>query len=141
MRCRALISSPRTTADVVGAGGVLATGTDQSFEPDYLRELDLLRAAGLETWDILRAASTGAAAAIDQSGSVGTLAPGSLADIVLTDDNAVEDLTAVKCYLTGASPIEGVRVAHCLSLAATHRKAAGRRTYRPRSNRWSSTCP
>jgi imidazolonepropionase-like amidohydrolase len=80
---------------LVEAGGVLATGTDQSFGPDYLRELDLLSAAGLETWDILRAASTGAAAAIDQTGSVGTLAPGSLADIVLTDDNPVEDLTAL----------------------------------------------
>lgn len=80
---------------LVEAGGVLATGTDQSFGPDYLRELELLSDAGLENWAILTAASAGAAAAIDQTGSVGTLASGSFADIILTDENPVDDLTAL----------------------------------------------
>ncbi|PTT70397.1 amidohydrolase family protein [Arthrobacter sp. HMWF013] len=80
---------------LVEAGGILATGTDQSFGPDYLRELELLSAAGLDNWDILRAASSGAAAAIDQAGLLGSLDPGSLADIVLTEDNPHEDLTAL----------------------------------------------
>ena len=93
----------------IDAGGLLATGTDQSFGPDYHRELELLDAAGLSTWDILFAATTGAAAAIDQSGKLGTFEPGALADIVLLRDDpiaAIENLASIEHVVKGGQVID-----------------------------------
>ncbi len=81
---------------LVEAGGILAAGTDQSFGPDYLREIELLDASGLDEWQILRAATIGAAHAIDAHGSLGVIAAGALADIVLLDKDPTHDISELK---------------------------------------------
>jgi imidazolonepropionase-like amidohydrolase len=76
---------------LVAAGGVVVTGTDLSLGADYHRELELLRDAGLGPWDILRAATANAAAFLGRSGSLGALAPGHAADLVVVDADPSAD--------------------------------------------------
>ncbi|WP_432563595.1 amidohydrolase family protein [Kineococcus sp. SYSU DK003] len=83
-------------AQLVQAGGVLGAGTDQSFGPDFHRELELLAAAGLSTWQVLRAATTGAAAAIDRSGELGTFDVGAHADVLLVAADPVADVAHLR---------------------------------------------
>lgn len=83
-------------AMLVQAGGILGAGTDQSFGPDFHRELELLADAGLDTWQVLRAATSGAAAAIDRAGQLGTFASGALADVLLLDQDPIADVTNLR---------------------------------------------
>jgi imidazolonepropionase-like amidohydrolase len=87
-------------AMLVAAGGVLGAGTDQSFGPDYHRELELLADAGLDAWQVLRAATTGAAAAIDRAGQLGTFASGAHADLLLLDRDPIEDVAHLQHIAT-----------------------------------------
>ena len=87
-------------AMLASAGVVLGAGTDQCFGPDYHRELELLAQAGLSNWQVLRAATVGAATAIDQQGRLGTFAHGAHADLVLLDRDPVEDLAHLRSIVT-----------------------------------------
>jgi imidazolonepropionase-like amidohydrolase len=79
------------------AGGILVTGTDASGPMiipglSQHRELELLVAAGLSTRDALSAA-TRSAAALLAADSLGRIAPGKVADILVLTDNPLSNIS------------------------------------------------
>lgn len=78
---------------VVGAGGVVASGSDLSLGPDLLRELELLQDAGIEPWDVLACATTNAARYLGAEEDLGSVAPGKVADLVLVGRDPTTDVT------------------------------------------------
>ena len=80
---------------LVEAGGTLVTGTDLSLGPDYLRELELLQDAGIEPWDVLRAATHNGGIFLDRANELGDIAPSRAADIVLLDADPTQDVRNV----------------------------------------------
>ncbi|MEO8199544.1 MAG: amidohydrolase family protein [Gemmatimonadota bacterium] len=102
------------------AGGVLVTGTDASNQMlvpglSEHRELELLVAAGLTTRDALQSA-TRSAAALLAADSIGRIAPGKVADIlILTADplaNIKNTRSIEKVILRGlVYPVDSIRAA------------------------------
>lgn len=82
----------------VEAGVKLAMGTDAGVGPhgDNLRELALMRAAGMEPAAVLHAATKSAAELLGVADRLGTIEPGKAADLVVFagDALAVDDLGA-----------------------------------------------
>ena len=81
-------------------GGTLALGNDFGGVPRVapgmpLVEMQLLRAAGLTPMEVLEASTRHAAAACGQGGSLGTLEPGKLADIIIVAGDPLTDLAAM----------------------------------------------
>jgi imidazolonepropionase-like amidohydrolase len=81
---------------LVAAGGTVVTGTDLSLGADYHRELELLQAAGLAPWDVLRCATVNGATflgsrALGRPHDLGRLLPGYAADLVLLDADPGQD--------------------------------------------------
>ncbi|MHB1467823.1 MAG: amidohydrolase family protein [Solirubrobacteraceae bacterium] len=94
---------------LVEAGGTIVTGTDLSLGPDYLRELELLQDAGIEPWDVLRAATHNGGIFLDRRNELGDIAPGRTADIVLLDADPTEDvrrLSQIWRVYKGGEPID-----------------------------------
>lgn len=77
------------------AGGIVATGSDLSLGPDLHREMELLQAAGLPPWDVLRSATEQGARYLGLQGSLGSVRPGYQADLILLDDDPTDDVSAV----------------------------------------------
>jgi imidazolonepropionase-like amidohydrolase len=80
-----------------GAGGTLVTGTDASNQMlvpglSEHRELELLVAAGLSPRDALQAATRSAAALLGAD-SLGRIAPGKVADIVVLSRDPLENIS------------------------------------------------
>ena len=80
-----------------GAGGVLVAGTDASIPMiipglSQHRELELLVAAGLSRRDALMAA-TRTAAALLAADTLGRIAPGKVADILILTDNPLDNIS------------------------------------------------
>jgi imidazolonepropionase-like amidohydrolase len=78
------------------AGGRIATGTDASNQlliPGYSeqRELELLQAAGFSPADVLQAATRNGALLLGVD-SIGLIAPGKGADLVLLTRNPLDDV-------------------------------------------------
>jgi imidazolonepropionase-like amidohydrolase len=78
-------------------GGIVALGTDfiigkgkQAGMP--LREMEMLRAAGLTPMEVIGAGTRQAANVCGHGNELGTLAPGMLADLIVVDGNPLEDL-------------------------------------------------
>ena len=88
------------TATAHGAGVRIAAGTDSGtpFNPhgNLPRELELLHSVGLSLLEVLQAATTVAASALDLTGQVGTLSPGAWADFVVWETDPLDDVTAYK---------------------------------------------
>ena len=78
---------------VVEAGGIVASGSDLSLGPDLLHELELLQDAGIEPWEVLASATTGAARYLGAEESLGTIEAGRLADLVLVDHDPTTDVS------------------------------------------------
>lgn len=81
-------------------GGTLAVGNDFGGVERIARgmplvEMQLLRAAGLTPMEVLEASTRHAAAACGQGGSIGTLEPGKLADIIIVAGDPLADLAAM----------------------------------------------
>jgi imidazolonepropionase-like amidohydrolase len=75
---------------VASAGIRIVMGTDAGnigtlHGPSVFREMDLMAQAGLMPLQILRAATSDGAAAMNMSGEIGEVAPGRLADLVILD--------------------------------------------------------
>lgn len=88
------------TAVAHRAGVRVAAGTDAGtpLNPhgNLPRELELLSEVGLSPLEVLRAATTVAADALDLTGQVGTLQPGAWADLVAWDGNPLEGVGTFK---------------------------------------------
>jgi hypothetical protein len=79
------------------AGVSILAGSDVGFPPAFAGfglhdELELLVAAGLTTADALRAATSGPARFLEATDSLGTVAVGKLADLVLLEGNPLDDI-------------------------------------------------
>jgi imidazolonepropionase-like amidohydrolase len=82
------------------AGGVIALGTDFSpgaLGPDaFVRETQLLRAAGLTPVQVIEAATKHAARVCGHDKDLGTIEVGKLADILIVDGDPIADLEALE---------------------------------------------
>jgi imidazolonepropionase-like amidohydrolase len=82
---------------VWAAGIPVVMGTDAGnigtlHGPSVFREMRRMVEAGLTPLDVLRAATTHGARALDRDGDVGRIAPGALADLVILDADPVADV-------------------------------------------------
>ena len=91
------------------AGGIVTTGSDSGFIYklygfDYIRELELLREAGLTPGEVIRSATMNGATMLykysDTPPDFGILRPGLRADLIMVDQNPIENLKVL--YGTGA---------------------------------------
>ncbi len=95
--CRARLAAALRFLPAMHAAGVkLAVGSDLAIALSRpaatLREMALLARAGVPAGDVLVAATRHAAEKVGRGASVGTLAPGQIADAVLLDANPLDDL-------------------------------------------------
>jgi len=95
--------------DFNNAGGIVTTGSDSGFIYklygfDYIRELELLREAGLTPGEVIRAATMNGATMLfkysDTPPDFGILRPGLKADLIMVDENPIANLKVL--YGTGA---------------------------------------
>jgi len=77
---------------LVEAGGVVAAGSDLSLGADLIRELELLQAAGIDPWEVLTCATSGAARFLGAE-DMGAVAPGKVADLILADEDPTTDVS------------------------------------------------
>lgn len=75
------------------AGGVVAAGSDLSLGPDLHREMELLQAAGLDAWDVLRSATEHGARYLGRQDILGSVRSGYRADLILLDENPTHDIS------------------------------------------------
>jgi imidazolonepropionase-like amidohydrolase len=82
------------------AGVPIVLGTDAGgFDWDKINQAEEFRryvALGMTPWQALRAGTVAAAALLGQEGSLGTLQVGARADLVATDDDPLQDITATE---------------------------------------------
>jgi imidazolonepropionase-like amidohydrolase len=81
------------------SGGIVAVGNDYG-NPGVqhglpLREMDLLRSAGLSPLEVIEAATRHAAYVCGHGDELGTLEVGKLADLIVVDGNPLDDLEAL----------------------------------------------
>jgi len=94
---------------IVEAGGIVASGTDLSLGPELLHELDLLQEAGVSSWEVLRSATINAAVFLGQDDTMGSIARGKVADLVLLDEDPTTDvsqLTSISGVIKGGQIIK-----------------------------------
>lgn len=100
-----LANSRRAVADLSRVGARIVAGTDAPIFPyglSLVAELDGLRAAGLAPSAVLQAATADAADALGAGDSLGRVAAGWLADLVIVDGDPLADpvdLTRVRAVL------------------------------------------
>ena len=85
-------------------GGRVTTGSDsgyifQLYGFGYIRELELLREAGFHPLEVIRAATLNGAEALGMDKETGSIEPGTLADLVVVEENPLQDLKVL--YGTG----------------------------------------
>jgi hypothetical protein len=91
-------------ADYSNHGGRVITGEDAGYIYSlygfgYIRELELLREAGLHPLEVFRAATLNGAEALGIADKVGTVEPGKLADLVVVSENPLANIASL--YGTG----------------------------------------
>lgn len=85
------------TIRLLHAQGVrLLPGTDDGSGFTVHRELELYQKAGIPAADVLRMATLGCAEYLGLDQSLGSIAPGKLADFVLLEGDPVQDLSAIR---------------------------------------------
>jgi imidazolonepropionase-like amidohydrolase len=85
-----------TVLAITRAGGRVIAGTDLPIMPYALSlhtELEHFVDGGLTPFEALQTATVNAAAALGSSGYLGTLEPGTLADLVIVEGNPLRDIT------------------------------------------------
>jgi imidazolonepropionase-like amidohydrolase len=79
------------------AGVKIALGSDTIYpHEEAIHEFAAMRDAGMESWDVLRAATINAAELLGRESDLGSLEPGKLADIVAVTSDPTTDIAAVE---------------------------------------------
>ena len=78
------------------AGGILGLAADRSFGPTALTELELVVAAGITPFEVIKIATLNAAIFLGKEDELGSIEAGKLADLVLLDADPSADITNVK---------------------------------------------
>jgi len=91
-------------ADYKNHGGRIVAGEDAGYIYSlygfgYIRELELLREAGLHPLEVFRAATLNGAEALGLADVLGTVEPGKLADLVVASENPLANIASL--YGTG----------------------------------------
>jgi len=108
-----LANARRSVRDLSTSGARIVAGTDAPIFPyglSLLAELRALRDAGLPAEDVLRAATSSAAAAIGAGDQLGRLAPGMLADLLIVAGDPLADpleLALVDMVITNGVAVPG----------------------------------
>ena len=102
------------------AGGVIALGTDQTIGAAVHREAELLEAAGISAFDIIKIATYNGALYLGLAEDVGSIEVGKLGDAVLLDKDpatSVENLKAISAIIKNGElvdraklPVSGVKI-------------------------------
>lgn len=84
----------------IRGGGQVVYGTDAGYIPHQeigmsVRELELMKEAGMTPMEVIMAATRNAAHACSLADDVGTLEKGKIADILVVDGNPLEDLNTL----------------------------------------------
>jgi imidazolonepropionase-like amidohydrolase len=82
------------------AGALLALGTDQTQGPAVHREMELLVAAGISTSDVIKIATLNGAKFLGKDETLGSIAEGKMADMVLLDADPLADINNAKLINT-----------------------------------------
>ncbi len=91
------------------AGALLALGSDRTYGPMTLQELELYVAAGLPLLDIITIATRNAAIYIGKGDDLGTVTRGKLADLILLRENPLDDVAnfaTVETVIKGGQRID-----------------------------------
>ncbi len=91
------------------AGGVVATGTDQSTGAALQHELELLAAAGIKPVEVIRIATLNSAVFLGKGDDLGSVATGKIADLVLLNADPTVDIhnaKAIAWVMKGGSIID-----------------------------------
>ena len=78
------------------AGGILAFGSDRTFGPAALSELELLVSAGISPFEVIKIATLNAAIFLGREDELGSIEAGKLADLVLLDADPSADISNAK---------------------------------------------
>jgi len=78
------------------AGGILAFGSDRTFGPAALTELELIVSAGITPFEVIKIATLNAAIFLGREEDLGSIEVGKLADLVLLDADPSADIGNVK---------------------------------------------
>ncbi len=76
--------------------GIVATGSDLASGPDLHREMALLQAGGVSPWEVLRCATINGARFLRTDRTMGSVAAGKAADLILVDDDPTGDVAALR---------------------------------------------
>ena len=90
--------------DYKNHGGKVTLGSDSGYiwklyGFGYIREMELLQEAGFHPLEVLRSATIHAAEVLGMDGSIGSIRPGKLADLVITQGNPLQNFKLL--YGTG----------------------------------------
>jgi len=78
------------------AGGILSFGSDRTFGPAALKELELLVLAGIKPIEVIKIATLNAAIFLGKEDELGSIEVGKLADLVLLDSDPSDKIENVK---------------------------------------------
>ena len=78
------------------AGGIIASGSDQSFGPQTHREIELLAQGGISPLDIIRNVTLNTAIFLGKERDIGSIEEGKLADMVILDADPLADINNIK---------------------------------------------
>lgn len=90
-------------------GATISTGTDGSSGPDFHRELNLLKAAGLSVMDVIVCATINGAKVLGKESEMGSVEEGKLADLVIVGSDpsvSLENLLDIKYLIKEGKEID-----------------------------------
>ena len=88
-----------TLMKIINGGGRIVAGTDSpfvAFADSLHREIEIYVEAGLTSSQALRSATSDAANALGAGNQLGRIAPGYMADLVILDGNAINDIHQIR---------------------------------------------
>jgi len=81
---------------IYDAGGILSFGSDRTFGPAALKELELLVSAGIKPIEVIKIATLNAAIFLGKEDELGSIEVGKLADLVLLDSDPSDKIENIK---------------------------------------------